>query len=96
MAVCWFLGGLAALCAVLYLLGWERGRRGATVHKSVRQWLAGRNGKRAESAGDAESAARDLSRLPFAGGDAGGQELLNFLQYDGSAQPPLDGGKHEN
>ena len=83
MTVCTVLGGVT-LCAALYLLGWERGRRGATVLRMAARWTGTR--RRA-----AEDAARGQAVPPGILSPAEQQawrELQNFLQYDGSPQSP--------
>lgn len=66
MTIGWLAGWLA-LCAALYLLGWERGRRGATVWKSLSRWRAGKTRRQAAGSkreADAGTAGPDREEAP--------------------------------
>lgn len=65
MTIGWMCA-VPVLCAVLYLLGWERGHRGATVWRSVKRALAARRQRleRAAPGGEGRKGARPAEAAP--------------------------------
>ena len=65
MTIGWMCA-VTVLCAVLYLLGWERGHRGATVWRSVKRALAARRQRleRAAPGGEGRKGARPAEAAP--------------------------------